>query len=294
MTIVVKRVASAGDFDAVFQPVVDACTGRIHHYEALARFSGGGPALSPHEYISLAERTGLITLFDLAMVRKMIGWLASRHRRHGDLRVAVNVSGRSLSSLSCVAELEALLGESPWLRGRLMFEITESAHIGNLVAANCVLQRLRRRGFMVCLDDFGAGAADFEYLGSLEVDTVKLDGAWLGGARASPRGEAFFRALIGLCRELGIATVAETIEDEAGLTLARDCGATYVQGFLFGMPATEPETFAHGVPARLFPPPPEPAPARRPARARCPTGVTAVTAGTASRCYPGDREASGR
>jgi EAL domain-containing protein (putative c-di-GMP-specific phosphodiesterase class I) len=193
------------------------------------------------------------------MVRKMIGWLASRSRCQGGLRVAVNVSGRSLSSLPCAAQLEALLGENPWLRGRLLLEITESAHIGNLVAANCVLQRLRRRGFMVCLDDFGAGAADFEYLGSLDVDIVKLDGAWLCGARAGPRGETFFRALIGLCRELGVATVCEAIEEEAALALARDCGATYVQGFLFGMPAAEPETFAHGIPARLFPPQREPA-----------------------------------
>jgi EAL domain-containing protein (putative c-di-GMP-specific phosphodiesterase class I) len=292
VTIVIKRVASTGDFDAVLQPVVDACTGRIHHYEALARFPGAGVALSAHEHISLAERTGLITVFDLAMVRKMIAWLESRGRRHGDLRVAVNVSGRSLGSPPCLADLEALLGENPWLRGRLMFEITESAHIGNLVAANSFLQRLRRRGFMVCLDDFGAGAADFEYLGCLEVDIVKLDGAWLGGARA-PRGEAYFRALTGLCRELGIATVAEMVEDEAGLALARNCGATYVQGFLFGMPSAEPGTFAHSIPARLFPP--QPASARRQARAAPrPAGVTAVTAGSACHCYPGNCEASGR
>ena len=249
---IVNRVAFAADFDAVFQPIVNARTGRIHHYEALARFPGAGGTLTPHDHISLAERTGVITVFDMAMVRKMIAWLGSRNQCDGGVRVAVNISGRSLGSLSCLAELDALLNDNAWLRGRLMFEITESAHAGNLIAANTFLQRLRRRGFHVCLDDFGAGAADFEYLSCLEVDIVKLDGAWLHGARAGGKGEAFLRALIGLCRDLGVSTVAEMVEDEAALAFTRGCGVTYVQGFLFGQPAEDIAAFRRSIPARLF------------------------------------------
>lgn len=252
MTIV-KRDAFAADFAAFFQPIVNARTGRIHHYEALARFPGAGSALAPRDLIGVAEGSGLITVFDMAMVRKMIAWLASRGPGGGEARVAVNISGRSLCSLPCLAELDALLGDNPWLRGRLLFEITETAHPGNLVAVNGFLQRLRRRGFLVCLDDFGAGAADFEYLSCLEVDIVKLDGTWLQAGRASPGGEAFLRAMVGLCRDLGIGTVAEMIEDEAALGFARGCGVTYVQGFLFGAPAEDIAVFRQSIPARLFP-----------------------------------------
>jgi EAL domain-containing protein (putative c-di-GMP-specific phosphodiesterase class I) len=259
---IVKRVALAADFDAFFQPIVNARTGRIHHYEALARFPGAA-GLTPHDHISLAERTGLITVFDIAMVRKMIAWLGSQSLREAPPCVAVNISGRSLSSLPCLAELDTILAENPWTRGRLMFEITESAHPGNLVAANGFVQRLRRRGFPVCLDDFGAGAADFEYLSCLEVDIVKLDGTWLHGARARREGQALLRALIGLCRDLGVTTVAEMIEDEAALDFARGCGVTYVQGFLFGAPAPDIAAFRRNIPPRLFPSAPVPAAPQR-------------------------------
>jgi EAL domain-containing protein (putative c-di-GMP-specific phosphodiesterase class I) len=249
---IVKRPAFAADFDAFFQPIVNARTGCIHHYEALARFPDADGTLTPYDHISLAERTGLITVFDMAMVRKMIAWLGNQPQRSGAVRVSVNISGRSINSLPCLAELDALLGDNAWVRGRLMFEITESAHLGNLVAANAFIQRLRRQGFPVCLDDFGAGAANFEYLSCLEVDIVKLDGDWLRAARQARKGEAFLKALIGLCRDLGITTVAEMIEDEAALDFARGCGVTYVQGFLFGAPAGDIGVFRQSIPARLF------------------------------------------
>ena len=217
---IVKRVAFAADFDAFFQPIVNARTGRIHHYEALARFPGADAALTPHDHISLAEQTGLITVFDMAMVRKMIAWLGGQSLRGQSLR-------------------------DPPVR----------------VAVNAFLQRLRRQG---CLDDFGAGAATFEYLSSLDVDIVKLDGAWLHGARATSAGEGFLRELIGLCRELGVTTVAEMIEDEAAFDFARGCGVTYVQGFLFGEPARDIGAFRDSIPARLFlPKPAAPAPQQR-------------------------------
>lgn len=248
---IVKRVAFAADFTAFFQPIVNARTGRIHHYEALARFAAGGDDLTPHDHISMAEESGLITVFDMAMVRKMIAWIGSRGEH--EVRVAVNVSGRSLGSFSYLAELDAVLNANPWLRGRLLFEITESAHPGNLIAVNAFLQRLRRRGFLVCLDDFGAGAADFEYLSCLDVDIVKLDGTWLRAGQASEGGEAFLRAIVGLCRDLGIGIVAEMIEDETALEFARRCGVSYVQGFLFGAPAEDIAVFRQSIPARLFP-----------------------------------------
>jgi EAL domain-containing protein (putative c-di-GMP-specific phosphodiesterase class I) len=260
---IVQRVTPAADFAAVFQPIVNARTGRIHHYEALARFLGADGALTPHDHIGVAESSGFITVIDLAMVRKIVAWIADRGGGKEAPRVAVNISGRTLRSLSCLGELDGLLGDNPWLRGRLMFEITESAHPGNLIAANAFLQRLRRRGFLVCLDDFGAGAASFEYLSCLEVDIVKLDGAWLRAARASGNGEAFLRALASLCLDLGIGTVAEMVEDEAALAFARACGVTYVQGFLFGAPAEDIAVFHRSVPARLFAAEPEAAAARR-------------------------------
>lgn len=247
-----KAITAHADFEAVFQPIIDAHTGVIHHYEALARFPGICDAQSPYAQIAFAEEADLIADFDLAMTRKVLDWLGGGALDR-EARVAVNISGHSLGSSACLTTLEALVRENAWARGRLLFEITESAHLGNLAAANAFVQRLRRQGFPVCLDDFGAGAATFEYLSSLEIDIVKLDGAAVRGARSAHKGHAFLKALVGLCRDLGVVTVAEMIEDEAALEFVRSCGVHFVQGYLFGRPAHDIRAFRSAIPAHLFP-----------------------------------------
>ncbi len=248
-----KQVTTSSNFQVYFQPIVDSRSGAIHHYEALARFPSICGMESPYEHITFAEETGLIADFDVAMAAKVIDWLATATPINGTTRVAVNISGQSINSLAYLAQLDGLLRDNAWARGRLMFEITESAHLGNLTAANAFIQRLRRQGFPVCLDDFGAGAANFEYLSSLEVDVVKLDGASVRSAQKANKGRAFLKALVSLCTDLGVSTVAEMIEDEAALKFVRDCGVPYVQGYLFGQPAGNINVFRRTIPASLFP-----------------------------------------
>ncbi len=248
-----KHLIGSADFEIAFQPIIDVKTGSVHHYEALARFPAHYGERSPYEHITLAEQTGLISDFDLAMAAKVVEWLRTKTSVNSKTSLAVNVSGQSVGSLSFLARLDALLKEHPWVRGRLMFEITESARIEDLEAANKFIQRLRSQGFPVCLDDFGAGAANFEYLSSLEVDIVKLDGPALQTARSAQKGKAFLKAFIGLCRNLGVATVGEMIDSETSLKFVRDCGVQYVQGYLFGQPSTDIHVFKDAVPMHLFP-----------------------------------------
>lgn len=246
-----RRAIAGAEFDIAFQPIIDVQTGNIHHYEALARFRNGHTPQGPCAHITYAEENGLIAEFDLAMVAKVIEWLA-RASLEDKTCVAVNVSGVSVGCLSYLARLDSLLNTNPWVRGRLMFEITESARMERLGPANTFIQRLRRNGYPVCIDDFGAGAADFQYLSRLEVDIVKLDGAAIRNARRDSKGKAFLTALVGLCRELGVATIAEMVEDEAGLNFVRECGVQYAQGHLFGEPAPEIGGFHAMVPRQLF------------------------------------------
>ena len=113
----------------------------------------------------------------------------------------------------------------------------------DLAGANQFIQNLRGEGFPVCLDDFGAGAANFQYLSTMEVDVVKLDGSAVRNAQKAPRGKAFLKSLVGLCRDLGVETIAEMVDDEEGLKFIRECGVQYVQGYLFGKPNTNIKSF---------------------------------------------------
>jgi EAL domain-containing protein (putative c-di-GMP-specific phosphodiesterase class I) len=236
-------------FQAAFQPIVDLRTGRIRHFEALCRFDAD---TSPGDHLLFAERAGMIHQFDLAMVAKVLAWLGRYPRNRDWPSVAVNLSGHSLARPDFVQRLERLLDDAPWAAARLAFEITETMPIADRTRANDVIQRLRRRRHKVCIDDFGAGAASFQYLGDLAVDCVKFDGSALSAARRDRRGTAFLSALTQFCTRLGIDTVAECVETAADLELVRGCGVGAAQGYLFGRPDGDIAAFRPLPNARLL------------------------------------------
>ena len=144
--------------------------------------------------------------------------------------------------------MEGLLDAWPHLAERLLVEITETAQIGDEDEAIRSVQFLRDRWVAVCLDDFGAGAAAFRYLRALQVDFVKLDGAYVQGALRSARDLSFVTAIVELSQSLGASVVAERIETEAEAGLMRELGVTFGQGFHFGRPGQLPDR--HGEEAR--------------------------------------------
>lgn len=222
------------DFALHFQPIVDLATGEVHHLEALARFDDAGPGGT----VAMAEDLGLIDKFDLAVAEKAL----KQMRRPGftHLKVAVNISGASLANDLYVQTLLKLTHAHPEVRARLLVEVTETASVGDLVEANRRLGTLREAGIMVCLDDFGVGAASFEYLQSLSVDVVKIDGSFIRDVVDNARTRTLLGHLVGLCRSLKVSTIAEMIETEAQATAVRALGIDMGQGYLFGRPSAEP------------------------------------------------------
>ncbi len=238
-----KQVVASGRFAVALQPIISAKTGKIHHYEALCRFRENRPHESPFRYISFAEETGMIHEFDLAMARKVLEWLSTKPRNSSEYKVALNISGFSIGMESYVKGLLSLLRQNEWARDKLLFEITESARMNDLEQANGFIQALRGLGYPVCLDDFGAGAASFQYLSALEVDVVKIDGSAISNAQKGPKGKAFLTALTELCRRLGVKTIAEMVDSPETLMFVRECGCDYVQGYLFGRPSLDIKDF---------------------------------------------------
>ncbi|MBS0334327.1 MAG: EAL domain-containing protein, partial [Proteobacteria bacterium] len=163
-----RAAVAKDDVRLVFQPVVSLNTGELHHFEALARF---GADESPGDAIRLAEELDLITAFDRSVFRRVADSLATLK----SASVAVNVSGRSLMREGFVGELIAATERRPAVRRRLLIELTETHLIEDLDAADRRIADLRGVGHLVCLDDFGAGAASLDYLRRLRVDMVKLD-----------------------------------------------------------------------------------------------------------------------
>ena len=244
-----RDVVSGADFKIAFHPILDVNTGAFHHYEALVRFSDNFEE-SPFKYITFAEETGLISEFDIAMAQKAVDWL--KEHKKDRVSIAVNISGMSIDDAVYIEKLHKLLDANPWLTEYLVFEITESARVVDLHKANEFVQSIRSRGFHVCLDDFGAGVASFQYLSVFEVDVVKLDGSAVKNAQSAPKGRAFLRALTTLCKTMEVETIAEMIDTKETLEFVRDCGVEYAQGFLFGKPDPDPWQFVTKLDRRLF------------------------------------------
>lgn len=140
-----------------------------------------------------------------------------------------------------IEELRKLTRSVPGLSELIMFEITESANISDLDFVNNFIGELHDDGFKVCLDDFGAGSASFQYLHKLNVDYVKLDGEYVKDILTNKRNQTMIKSMAGLCADLGISMVAERVETEKEAALLRSLQVQYGQGYWFGKPAATPE-----------------------------------------------------
>jgi EAL domain-containing protein (putative c-di-GMP-specific phosphodiesterase class I) len=161
-------------------------------------------------------------------------------RRPG-LRLAVNVSGRSIASPDFVVRAIQLIAKHPKARGRILFELTESAALDDLALADRHLRALRDEGCEICLDDFGAGAASLAYLQQLSLDVLKIDGRYIRDLQRGGREATFVKHLVRLCQELGIRTLAEMVETQEAEDAVREAGVDMAQGWLYGEPSTLPD-----------------------------------------------------
>jgi len=214
-------------FRLVYQPVVRVKDGTLHHYEALVRFGDEG---SPFPQIRMAEEMELIEQLDLAILERAIGVLVEEP----GMKLAVNVSGRTMGSANFVERACALVAATPKIRGRLMFELTESSALDDLAQADRHLQALRGLGCEVCLDDFGAGAASLAYLQHLRLDVVKIDGRYIRDLQHGGREATFVKHLVKMCGELGVRTLAEMVETQDAEDAVRRAGVDLAQGWLYG------------------------------------------------------------
>ncbi len=234
-TIRLKDTVASRGVAVLLQPIVAMGSRRLHHFEALARFAGGE---SPARAIGLAERVGFIHDVDLLVCQKVVDLMLAAEGPTRP-RIAVNFSAASLASASFVGAFRELLAPHANLRPYLLIEITESSTIEDLESAENVLATLRRDGHALCLDDFGAGAASFQYIQALTVDYVKIDGAYVRRVLSNPRDQAILKAMVQLCGELGIGTIAEMVETDAHESKLLSLGVQYGQGYLFGRPMAD-------------------------------------------------------
>ena len=232
-----------GRLDIMFQPIVRVAEQAKErpHYELLLRLHDeNGAIVLPDEFIPAAERFNLMPSLDRWVIEKVLREYVPSTRdgvEEAAYTVAINLSGTTLSDPSFLEFLiDALEAHEP-TPGVLCFEVTETAAITNLGHASYLMREIASRGCLIALDDFGSGLSSFNYLRTLPVNYLKIDGNFVQNVATDPIDRAMVEAIVQIGRAIGIETVAERVETPAVLDMLRRIGVGYAQGYLVGRPA---------------------------------------------------------
>lgn len=220
---------------AWYQPQLDLASGRIVAVEALSRWSHPNRGLlAPAHFISLAERTDLISEIGRYMLEDGCRCAAEWLEAGTPLEVSVNVSASQLASADFFDDLVAMLEAINLPAELLTLEITESQAIADRAGASLRLEHLRQLGMNISIDDFGTGFSSLDQFFALPATELKIDRSLIQGEILN--GDSLVSVMVGLAHERGLRVVAEGVETANHLELARDLGCDRVQGYLIARP----------------------------------------------------------
>jgi diguanylate cyclase (GGDEF)-like protein len=229
-----------------YQPQIDLRTGRIVGVEALVRWEH--PVLGligPHEFVPLAEESGLIVELDEWVMREACGQAKSwADEGLPAIRVAVNLSGRHFhASERVVDSVSAVLAATGLEPKRLELEVTERIAVGDADDAMELLERIRAIGVGIAIDDFGTGYSMLGRLQRFPVDRLKIDRTFVREIESASGEAPIVAAMIAMARSLRLEVVAEGVETLEQQTFLRHHACDQAQGFLFSHPV-EPSEIA--------------------------------------------------
>jgi diguanylate cyclase (GGDEF)-like protein/PAS domain S-box-containing protein len=242
LEIGLRRAINARQFELAYQPKIDIASGAVTGLEALLRWRHPDwGVVSPGRFISVAEDTGLIVEIGRWVLQEVCRQLREWRARGLSLRpVAVNVSVRQFTS-ALVGEVSAAMNAFGVDPGLIELEITESLFMQNAEEVDTVLKGLSRLGANVTIDDFGTGYSSLGYIRHFTVNALKIDRAFLSDITGASQDEAIVRAVITMCRGLGIRVIAEGVETQKQLDILRRLRCDEYQGYLFSPPLAAAE-----------------------------------------------------
>jgi EAL domain-containing protein (putative c-di-GMP-specific phosphodiesterase class I) len=190
--------------------------------------------LFPDRFLPLAEQTDVIDALTRWVLDRALADLVRLGR--ADIRVAVNVSARTVTREGFAVEVEDILQRHNLPAERLVLEVTETAFLSDPQRAAAVLGSLSERGVGISLDDFGQGQTSLGYLPTLPLDELKVDRGFVMDMLTNKAHAAIVRSVVELGHNLGLRVVAEGVETEAVLSALRDIDCDILQGYLLARP----------------------------------------------------------
>jgi EAL domain-containing protein (putative c-di-GMP-specific phosphodiesterase class I) len=246
-----RQALDRRELQLVYQPQIDLHSGQMVGMEALLRWHHPiEGAISPVEFIPMAEETGLI----IPIGRWVLAQACRDAQRvraalNRPLRVAVNLSARQFDDLGLEQMVRTCLADTGLPAEALELEITEGLMMENFETSMTVLSQLKRAGVTLAIDDFGTGYSSLSYLKKMPVHVLKIDRSFVQDIPDDRDDLAITSTIILMARQLGLQVLAEGIETEEQRQFLLASGCRVGQGFLFDRPLPLPELLERYGPA---------------------------------------------
>ncbi|MCK6413901.1 MAG: EAL domain-containing protein [Azonexus sp.] len=238
-----RQALDNAEFSLVYQPQVDAHSGRLVGVEALLRWNNPElGSVSPVQFIPVAEETGLIVPIGEWVMRTACRQAQTWRSELGlEIPVAVNLSARQFQRSDLLTSVQAVLDETGLPNRLLELEITEGLLMADPISAIDTIRGLHFMGVRTALDDFGTGYSSLAYLKLFPINRLKIDRAFVRDLPDNDSDRAISQTVIALGLNLKLEVLAEGVETEAQRDCLRDAGCQVFQGFLYSKPLA-PET----------------------------------------------------
>lgn len=235
-----RRMIENNELDVLYQPYQDVRTGGYVGAEALLRWNSSDlGAVSPGEFIPIAEEEGLIADIDAWVFRTVLGMVCKWQAEDVDLGViSVNTSARNFQYSDIENVVRSGLESNGIQPGccPLAMEITETAVVQDFEHVSEILGKLRNMGVRTYLDDYGTGYSSLLYLQRAPLDALKIDLSFIRRIAEDATSLALTRGSISLAHSLDLRVIAEGVETTEQLEILRDLDCDFAQGYLYSRP----------------------------------------------------------
>ena len=228
-------------FTMMYQPIIDAKTGKLTAVEALIRwYDKDSQWIAPDLFIPIAETHGKILSVQQCMINKVCQDISTTLNHfamtENHIRITINLSPVQLSDTEGLLLFLSNFKRRGIKPDQITLEITEHMLVEETPALIKCLTNLENQGFTIALDDFGTGYSSLSYLATVPMSTIKLDKSFVDTIESSPSQKALVKGVIFLAKSLKLKIVAEGVENKAQMDILTELGCDYIQGYLIAKP----------------------------------------------------------
>ncbi len=236
-----RRAVERHELQLHYQPIVSLATREICSFEALLRWNREGKAISPSDFIPVAEDTGLIVSLGAWVLEQACRQLKIWRDKFPSMRnasISVNLSRKQFADRELVTRIAGILADTGLTSGDLKLEITESVIMEDTESSRDALAQIEHLGVGLQMDDFGTGYSSLSCLHKFPLQGLKIDRSFIVSVSGRRDAVAVLQAIVALAHNLGMEVVAEGLEttEQVALLQALDCDRG--QGYYFARPMT--------------------------------------------------------